>query len=371
MSRRVTMAEVAKRAQVHKSTVSLAIRGHRSIPESTRQRISALAKEMGYRPDPTLSALVDYRTGKDTRRFTPTLAYMTNWDSCWGWSDLPTLKDHYEGAKEQADELGYRLEHLWLGEPDLTHRRMNDILCNRNIEGVVFAAFPPAAAGPLNLDWSRLCAIRIDLPAVDPPLHSVAGEYSGLVRLAVWRALNRGYRRIGLWLEEDWDRAANRAWSGGFVDAQATLPPHLRLPIFNYGHDEIADPSTVLRRLARWREEHKPEVVLGYGPVALKWAREFGASVPHDFAFIDIHLEGEESDCAGLYHHSKQVGRTAIDVLANQLKWNRHGIPAVATSTHVDGSWQDGPTLPRRQGPREDWWGDQASANLVLGVAGD
>ncbi len=48
MSERVTMADVAQRARLHASTVSLALRDHPSIPEKTRQRVKELAARMGY-----------------------------------------------------------------------------------------------------------------------------------------------------------------------------------------------------------------------------------------------------------------------------------------------------------------------------------
>lgn len=45
-NRRVTLADIAKRAEVHVTTVSLALRNHPRLPEKTRSRIQKLAKEM-------------------------------------------------------------------------------------------------------------------------------------------------------------------------------------------------------------------------------------------------------------------------------------------------------------------------------------
>ncbi|HZZ57506.1 MAG TPA: LacI family DNA-binding transcriptional regulator, partial [Opitutaceae bacterium] len=50
--RRVTLADVARKAGVHVTTVSLALRNNRRLPEPTRLRLQALAKRMGYAPDP-------------------------------------------------------------------------------------------------------------------------------------------------------------------------------------------------------------------------------------------------------------------------------------------------------------------------------
>src|SRR5690606_18100520 len=56
--RRVTLSDIAKQAEVHVTTVSLALRNHPRLPERTRKRIQKIAEELGYQPDPVLQALV-------------------------------------------------------------------------------------------------------------------------------------------------------------------------------------------------------------------------------------------------------------------------------------------------------------------------
>ena len=52
------MRAIAEKAGVSTMTVSLALRDHASIPESTRTLIKAIASELGYRPDPVLRAIM-------------------------------------------------------------------------------------------------------------------------------------------------------------------------------------------------------------------------------------------------------------------------------------------------------------------------
>lgn len=54
---RVTIADVAARAQVSKSTVSHALSGKRPISAATRERIERAIAELGYRPDPVAQSL--------------------------------------------------------------------------------------------------------------------------------------------------------------------------------------------------------------------------------------------------------------------------------------------------------------------------
>ena len=51
-----TLADIAREAGVHVTTVSLALRNHPRLPESTRLRLQNLAKLRGYTPDPWLPA---------------------------------------------------------------------------------------------------------------------------------------------------------------------------------------------------------------------------------------------------------------------------------------------------------------------------
>ncbi|HEX9783767.1 MAG TPA: helix-turn-helix domain-containing protein [Opitutaceae bacterium] len=76
--RPVILADIARQAGVHVTTVSLALRNHPRLPECTRSRLQALAKEMGYAPDPALRALVAYRDKFMTHRNLQTIAYITN-----------------------------------------------------------------------------------------------------------------------------------------------------------------------------------------------------------------------------------------------------------------------------------------------------
>ena len=61
---RVTLRDIARRAGVSHMTVSRALRNEGSISAERRAEIMRIAREMGYEPDPFLSALVAYRSRK-------------------------------------------------------------------------------------------------------------------------------------------------------------------------------------------------------------------------------------------------------------------------------------------------------------------
>ncbi len=61
---RPTLRDIGLKTGFHYSTVSLALRDHPRIPDSTKQIICEAAKGLGYQPDAMPSALCAYRLTK-------------------------------------------------------------------------------------------------------------------------------------------------------------------------------------------------------------------------------------------------------------------------------------------------------------------
>ncbi|MFM2032568.1 MAG: hypothetical protein RLZZ297_1333, partial [Chloroflexota bacterium] len=62
MARRISITDIAQRAQVSHTTVSRALRGHPRISAAMRARIVALAHEMGYVPNIIAQSLQQQQT---------------------------------------------------------------------------------------------------------------------------------------------------------------------------------------------------------------------------------------------------------------------------------------------------------------------
>lgn len=355
MNPRITQADVAKEAGVHSTTVSLALRNHPSLPIETRQRIQALAEKIGYRPDPDLRSLMSYRRSLSGEKKHPsTLAYVTNWDTKLGWKQWPAHAQFYEGAGKRASQLGYQFEHFWLGEPGLSDQRLSDILVARGIQGAIIASFEADFDRPLQLDWSRLGAVKIDFFPRSPKLHTITNDQSAIVRLAMRHAKEAGYRRIGFVLPQEFDEFVDMAWSGGFLSEQQKTVPDERIPILSYptpipSPTEPYSGDLVPRRaLEDWLQRYKPEVLISWGPFILPRLRELGLSVPGDIAYIDVFLEDTNGSTAGVRQNCHRVGACAVEALADQIEHHVVGIQPVSLTTLVEGTWFDGATLPKR-----------------------
>ncbi len=351
---RVTQTDVARAAGVHNTTVSLALRNSPSIPESTRKRIRAIADELGYYPDPTLQALVAYRKGRMPKQQRDTLAYITNWNTRWGWRAVPAYERTYAGAQRKAAALGYQLEHFWLGEPGMTQRRLSSVLYHRNITGVLIASQSEDSAELSEIDWPRLSVVKIGCLPQSPLLHRVTDDHSGMARFAIRRVLAAGFERVGLVMTKWWDEAADEAWSAGYFAEQTHLPSDTRIPFLalagsrqDWASGYPAQPySPESMALAKWYEDYRPDVVLAFSPIVLTQMNHLGLAVQQDVGYVDLSLECSDGSITGFRHNSESIGEVAVATLVAQLQQNALGIPSVATTTLVGGTWFEGSSLP-------------------------
>ncbi|ACB77582.1 LacI family DNA-binding transcriptional regulator [Opitutus terrae] len=357
MKDRVTLSDVADRAGVHVTTVSLALRNSPRLPESTRSRLQALAKEMGYRPDPFLGALVAYRGGMMPRRNVPTLAYVTNWNSRWGWKEVPAHRKFFAGAESKANELGYKLEHFWLHEPGLSQKRMSKILYSRGIHGLIIASHSREMGDELQFEWEHFSAVKIDYFPHQPPLHNVTNNQTNVIRLAMRKVRAAGYRRIGFVVHRGWDHAVDHNWTAGYcgelehLPRGDRLPPHLfptLHPMKRWFNETNASVLADVEPFEKWLRRYRPEVIVAKGDYVLPLFRKLGLQIPRDVAFVNLFLEDPDGSVAGVHQNHDVVGSIAVEILAGQLQHKKFGIPPVATTTFVEGTWFDGASCPIR-----------------------
>ena len=355
--RRITLTDVARKAGVHVTTVSLALRNHPRLPVTTREKIQALAREMGYAPDPFLRALVAYRGRVMQRRNAPTLAYVTNWNTRWGWKKVTAHPDFYAGALAKAKDLGYGLDHFWLKEEGMTQGRLSQILVSRGINGLIIASHGREMGDALQFDWHNFSAVKIDYFPHKPALHNVTNNQCDIVRLAMQKVMAAGYRRIGFVMHRGWDHAVDHLWTAGFLCEQQALgareriPAHLfpeAEPVERWLNESKSDVAPDPEPFARWFEKYRPEVLITKGAFLHQLLADMGLRVPRDVALVDVFLEDRTGGTAGVRQNHAEVGALAVEILAGQLQHNKFGVPEIPTTTFVEGTWFDGRTCPPR-----------------------
>ena len=353
---RVTLSHIAAKAGVHATTVSLALRNSPRLPADTRERIQALAREMGYQPDPVLSALNAYRTQLQTPVFQSTLAWFNPHPVREEMLDGFCFSTYLAGATQRATELGYKLEEVWLHEPKLTLAAVARRLLAKGVQGIL--VFPQNQIGPLeDFQWEEFSALALGYSVTAPGLHRVTSHHfaSYLNILRELRAL--GYRRIGLFLPEEYDRRVNFGVSSAYAAYNQSIPDAERVPVM------VQRSLEDLARLGPWIDEHGPEVILSQNNYFQEWLGARGQQVPADIGLAYLHIAKDNPVLSGGHQNDHGIGRAAVDFLVSMLHRNERGVPAIAQHVLSEGGWVPGTTV-RRVGPPAPWFLDQTPIKL-------
>jgi LacI family transcriptional regulator len=333
------MKEVAQAAKCSVMTVSLALRDSREVSEATKIRIKALCKEMGYRPNPLVSALISQRKGPHGAE---TLAVLSKFDKpITQWKEPePFYSDLYRGIVDRAEELGFRVEEFPVWGPErLTGDRLTRILSTRGIRGVVL--FP---GGGLDrnfpeLDWKRFAVVASAFHAKSMAVHRTSSNYAWAMEETLRQAQLRGYRRIGLAMNSRRDPATRYALSGGYLSWQVVQSARDRVPLIKGD-----SPAIKFEEFAQWVTRHKPDLVLGLELPVDKWLSRMGLKDPDAIGCTFLALRGA-TGVAGIDQRSYDVGRTTVTVLARELFLNHYGLPEIPEVTLINGVWREGRTI--------------------------
>jgi LacI family transcriptional regulator len=334
--KRITLRDVAQRAGVHYSTVSLALRNRGALPAATRQKVRRAAEELGYRPDPMLASLSSYRR-EPAERYRATLAWVTNFPTRTGWRDEEIYLEYFTGARQRAQALGFKLQEFWLREPAMTPARAAQILAARGIRGLLIAP-QPAPATVLALDWAGFSAVVIGYSVASPALHMVGPNQYRCMTLLLDQLRRRAYRRIGLVMLRASDERVDRNWHAGFLVGQQRLAVRDRLPpLFLDTWDEAA--------FAAWLRRHRPDAIVSKCAEALPALHRLGYRLPRDLGAAFLTRVKPSRELSGVNESPLDVGAAAVDYLAGMLHRDERGVPELPRRLLIEGQWIDGRTV--------------------------
>lgn len=335
---RVTMGYLAKALNLHHSTVSRALKNDRRISQETRDKVARVAKELGYQPDPMLSSLIEYRLQRSKKKYQAHLGWITSYPTRNGWREFEKTA-YFRGASRRAEELGYKLEEIWLGEPGMTQQRATKMLVARNITGIIFLA-PPRTRAHLSMDWSKFSAVAFGRILVRPIFHSVDNDHFRSFVLLMRELKRLGYRRPGFACWPSVHERTERMWSAAFLEYQPSLK-HERIPVFM--HEPWTEGD-----FKKWFMRHRPDVVVTHDELLLSWIEGWKIKVPEEVGFALAAKHGEAAlRCSGMDENSEFVGETAVNMLVGMIQRGESGIPAIPVSTLIQGSLVKGSTLRR------------------------
>ena len=339
-SRRVSLRDIARRMKISHATVSRALHDDRRISETVRQDVRKIAREMGYRPDPMLAALSHYRRSKSDLSISAELAWINHWPDPKRLRSFKEFDLYWRGASEEARRCGFRLEEFVMND-EMSPQRLERILLARNIQGLLI---PPHGESRIqwgDFHWDNFCVVRFGYTILNPPAHVVTSSQltDGLIAFEnMWRL---GYRRIGL---VSIPRMLTR-FGAGYLFAQWQQNPKIKVPPLVF--EESPDEEQRCAHLKTWVGKYKPDAILTDIGSMRSLLKKIGYTVPEQMGLAAFSVLDGDAD-AGIDQQSKEIGRTAVQMLISLINHNERGIPHICRELLIDGRWVDGGTLPEK-----------------------
>jgi DNA-binding LacI/PurR family transcriptional regulator len=309
------MADVAKMAGVSHQTVSRVINGMPNIKDSTRQRVEAAIKELGYRPNTAARALVTRKSS--------TIGIISTESGLYGPSSI------HRTVEDAARQAGYFAGSVSLST--VTTQSLTDAidhLLRQSVEGIVMIAAQYEA-----LDVIHHYDPGVPLVVVEGDLSKAkfavgVDQYRGAYE-ATSHLLGLGHTAIAHvrgpleWTEAE---ARRQGWEAALRDAGQELGP-LYLGDWNPRSGYIAGQQLV--------SEGGPTAVFVANDqmaIGLMHAlHEHGIAVPDDMSIVGFddtpETEFLNPPLTTVRQNFKDVGRRAIDVLHAAILGESEDLP--------------------------------------------
>jgi len=314
-----TQKEIARRCGVDASLVSMALRNHPNVAQKTKERILAMAREIGYRPNAALSEAAGRRWKHSGGQRRETVAFIRT-----RRRDVAEISLIEQSASARLDELGYGMGVL-AADDFPSEQALSHTLYARGIRGVLIeqSTFNDRTRA---LDWKRFAVVQCGLLKKTPGVHQVCLDFSGVVNETLERLGSAGYRRVAFLFSAEKTlyhsdalllQAAHGAKAAG-------LFPDLSIKVFQDS-----------KKLASF----SPQAVLVTEP----WTEDELACRP-----VQVGLLGDHA-CEGLPGFAFQLpllGRMGAELLDSRLRAHDFGIPAIAQRLVFVPPWKTDPPLP-------------------------
>ena len=326
---RVTLRAIARAARVSVMAVSYALRDSPEVSARERVRIRKIADQLGYRPDPLLTHLMQHLRSQRTLKPASNLAALTMLDAGF-------VRRLLDGAGARAERLGY---HLDLIDARIYVNKAAPLTRTLQARGVAGVLLAPTVE-PMNfrglLDWSRFAAVAMTYSVYEPHVHRVVTHHFDNAVRTFAQLQQRGYKRIGLAMTEDMEFRANHSYSGAYYRTVG-IKTAKSAPILLLDQSGRAG-------IRAWFGTHRPDaiVVANAHQVRDFFLPALGsrACAAIGFACLDYEAGARVSGIDQLF---EIIGSHAIDSLVAQIHRNEYGLPENPTISMVEGRWVDVP----------------------------
>ncbi|XHR26699.1 MAG: LacI family DNA-binding transcriptional regulator [Chthoniobacteraceae bacterium] len=324
------MEDIARLVGVHQTTVSRALRNDPRITEAVKTRVQEAARQLGYRPNPLLSALGTLRRQRASAYYQTVLAYIVKGGATGA---------HLSGALAAADQRGYKVECFEIG-PQLHESRLNGILIARGIQGIILGPLPEAH-GHFNLDWEHFSTVVIEYSFTQPAFDRVITNSYDTMNIVLAECRRRGFTRLGVALHQIVDERNEGLLCAAYALARERDPGMAPLsPLL------MSDWNT--DAFLKWFEHEKPQVVISsnfFLPHIEACLQKLNLRVPDQISLVNLNVSSLRPNDSGVCQDAPAIGGIAARLVIEKLNHNDRGIPASRLTVLTEGHWFEGTTL--------------------------
>lgn len=345
----MSLRRIAAALELSPSAVSLALRNSPKIPPATRERVAKEAERIGYRPNAKLKELMSHLRHSGDRAKEACFGVISFYDSPRPWEQSLHLTRVFDSMQRRADQLGYRLEPLWLKAPGMTLARFRTILDTRGVQGLLCFGSPDLQERfPEELDHFAIVTQGLSIAT---PLHRVTSHFYNDLTHALANTYARGYRRPGLVLGYYEEQRSAHAYSSAYLGwCERTFGNPAPVPVLRTNRVEE-------KPLLDWIAKYKPDVVIFVhlyhvlGELQQVLAHG-GIRAPEDLGVVAVSQIIEDTPFTGMQQNQGLLGAWAVELLVARIHNQDFGIPTHPRIEMVESNWIEGKTLRPTSGGR-------------------
>jgi len=332
---RIVMKDLAKKAGVHVSTVSLALNNNPRIPEKTRERILKIAESMGYTPDPALKSLASYRKNSqiDGAKKSIAIVFDQNNTSIFNESEyLPLIQ---RTATEYLAKLGYNCNVLFKDRDFTGSASLNRLLNSRGIDGVLFAAIFYENS-ELEIDYNAYSIVKIHDFPTSLPVDTIMPDHIYSIGNAIRHLTSIGFKRPALAVNHLDEAHTREAISLGFQHGQVHVAPENRLEPFSFARK---DRRMLQQEMEHWLLKNQPDVLLSTWNNFAEVTKETTRKGVCPCEFVSLQQTDGTNQPGYVYNDYAKITKAALDTLIQKVEHYEKGIPEDPCLTFVKSIW--------------------------------
>ncbi len=302
-----TIDDIARHANVSRSTVSKVINNYRGVSPTTRKRVLETIKELNYFPNATARSLI------------------TNQSKIIGLFIASKLNDPFfreviDGIEQTLGPLGYDIVYLYTPAYSVSGELMGYVekVRTRHVDGVVFLGFLKDVisdfAGVLQ---AGIPSVYLDIDIVARHSSYVMSDNKQSGKAAVEYLYKLGHRKIALIDGTHLSQPAQDRFIG-FQEALNSNGLPFNPQWFFQGGFDVEDGYKAMQSLLKQRE--RPTAIAAQDSMAIgamQALRDAGLSVPDDISMIgfDDMEHSKYFDLTTIRQHKAEMGQAASELL--------------------------------------------------------